>query len=228
MPALRGGQRHRAPADAGAEPGAVALPFYGYDPRAVITAGMAPPKRFDILHVGHNWWRWRELSTELLPAIARARGARLHRLVVERRPAVHAPPPAGLPRGARTRAPSANPGPAGRALHERHAGDERGADQHHDPAAPVPPSVMFTSKYFEIFTADNCSYCSIPSRGERPGRARARPRRRDREEAARRDLPARPLPGDRRGGSRAPHPEPLVRAARGAPRDHPAMSAPCA
>jgi hypothetical protein len=56
------------------EPGAVALPFYGYDPGAVIRAETAPPKRFDILHVGHNWWRWRELSSELLPAIARARG----------------------------------------------------------------------------------------------------------------------------------------------------------
>src|SRR5262249_16762892 len=28
-----------------------------------------PSKRFDIIHVGHNWWRWREMNDVLLPAI---------------------------------------------------------------------------------------------------------------------------------------------------------------
>src|SRR5262249_29401172 len=45
------------------------LPFYGYDPAARITPEAAPPKRFDLLCVGHNWWRWRQISTALLPAI---------------------------------------------------------------------------------------------------------------------------------------------------------------
>jgi hypothetical protein len=46
------------------------LHFYGYDP-ALRVGGR--PKRFDIVHVGHNWWRWREISTRLLPAIERIR-----------------------------------------------------------------------------------------------------------------------------------------------------------
>jgi hypothetical protein len=46
--------------------GAEAFPFYGYDPGR----GRPPSrgKEFDILHVGHNWWRWRDVSTVLLPA----------------------------------------------------------------------------------------------------------------------------------------------------------------
>src|SRR5262249_37946257 len=53
-------------------PGSTALPFYGYDPAA--QAGNGPVgKRFDIIHVGHNWWRWREVSAHLLPAIERIR-----------------------------------------------------------------------------------------------------------------------------------------------------------
>jgi len=55
------------------EPGVIALPFYGYHPAAPAGGGAPPPKRFDILHVGHNWWRWREVSGALLPAIERIR-----------------------------------------------------------------------------------------------------------------------------------------------------------
>jgi hypothetical protein len=49
------------------------LIFYGYDPALEIDAAQAPPKRYDILHVGHNWWRWREVSEQLLPAFAQIR-----------------------------------------------------------------------------------------------------------------------------------------------------------
>jgi hypothetical protein len=61
------------------EPAVDPLPFYGYD------AGNARecnaehadrgrrPKRWDVLHVGHNWWRWREVSQLLLPALEQAR-----------------------------------------------------------------------------------------------------------------------------------------------------------
>ena len=33
----------------------------------------APPKQYDILHVGHNWWRWKEVHEDLLPAFERIR-----------------------------------------------------------------------------------------------------------------------------------------------------------
>lgn len=45
------------------------LPFYGYNPALELDPAKAPPKRYDILHVGHNWWRWKQVSEELLPAI---------------------------------------------------------------------------------------------------------------------------------------------------------------
>jgi hypothetical protein len=50
-----------------------ALPFFGYDPELEVSACTAPPKTYDILHVGHNWWRWRQVASELLPAIAQIR-----------------------------------------------------------------------------------------------------------------------------------------------------------
>ena len=34
----------------------------------------APHRRFDILHLRHNWWRWREMSQSMLPATERVRG----------------------------------------------------------------------------------------------------------------------------------------------------------
>jgi len=55
------------------EANVISLPFYGYDPTLQVSADGSPPKRFDIMHVGHNWWRWREMSTCLLPAIERIR-----------------------------------------------------------------------------------------------------------------------------------------------------------
>jgi hypothetical protein len=47
------------------------LPFYGFDPEALKRPNEAIVKRYDVLHVAHNWWRWREVSTRLLPALER-------------------------------------------------------------------------------------------------------------------------------------------------------------
>ena len=56
-----------------AEPNVRAMLFYGYDPALEVDPKLAPPKRYDILHVGHNWWRWREIERELLPAFEQVR-----------------------------------------------------------------------------------------------------------------------------------------------------------
>ena len=48
------------------------LLFYGYDAPVCNRRGDA--KRVDIMHLGHNWWRWREVNERLLPAIERVRG----------------------------------------------------------------------------------------------------------------------------------------------------------
>src|SRR5207245_1589118 len=50
--------------------GVRAVPFYGYD---LTRRARASSKRLDIVHVGHNWWRGREVSSCLLPAIERIR-----------------------------------------------------------------------------------------------------------------------------------------------------------
>ncbi len=44
---------------AGAEPGGVgrSLTFYGYDPALETDPAEAPEKIFDVVYVGHNWWR---------------------------------------------------------------------------------------------------------------------------------------------------------------------------
>ncbi len=47
--------------------------FYGYDPALELAPADAPTKHYDILHVGHNWWRWREVEKELLPAFEQIR-----------------------------------------------------------------------------------------------------------------------------------------------------------
>lgn len=52
---------------------AAALPFYAFDPGQVIAPTSAPPKRYDVLHVGHNWWRWQEMAGEILPGLERVR-----------------------------------------------------------------------------------------------------------------------------------------------------------
>lgn len=50
-----------------------AMIFYGYDPALQIDPRTAPEKQYDILHVGHNWWRWREVARDLLPAFEQIR-----------------------------------------------------------------------------------------------------------------------------------------------------------
>jgi hypothetical protein len=55
------------------EPGVRQLLFYGYDPAQQVSPGRSPAKAYDILCVGHNWWRWRQISGQLLPAIERVR-----------------------------------------------------------------------------------------------------------------------------------------------------------
>jgi len=51
-----------------------AMTFYGYNPALQIDPAAAPSKQYDILHVGHNWWRWKQVSSELLPAFEQIRG----------------------------------------------------------------------------------------------------------------------------------------------------------
>jgi hypothetical protein len=53
-----------------AEPRVRMMPFYGYNAALEVDPAAAPAKLYDILHVGHNWWRWREVSADLLPAFA--------------------------------------------------------------------------------------------------------------------------------------------------------------
>ena len=50
-----------------------ALPFFGFSPEEAIDPASVPPKKYDILHVGHNWYRWKEVSGELLPAFEQIR-----------------------------------------------------------------------------------------------------------------------------------------------------------
>jgi hypothetical protein len=50
-----------------------AMAMYGYNPALQIDPSVAPPKQYDILHVGHNWWRWKEVANELLPAFEQIR-----------------------------------------------------------------------------------------------------------------------------------------------------------
>jgi Glycosyl transferases group 1 len=56
------------------QPGVRKVLFYGYDPAEQVSEASSPAKEYDILCVGHNWWRWRQISRELLPAIERVRG----------------------------------------------------------------------------------------------------------------------------------------------------------
>src|SRR5207245_1510567 len=62
------------PTFASRELGVHSLPFYGYDARPPRVCGERQAvKRWDVLHVGHNWWRWREVSNLLLPALEQVR-----------------------------------------------------------------------------------------------------------------------------------------------------------
>jgi hypothetical protein len=49
------------------------LPFFGFNPALVTPAAACPPKTYDILYVGHNWWRWKEVAGDLLPAFEQIR-----------------------------------------------------------------------------------------------------------------------------------------------------------
>jgi hypothetical protein len=55
------------------EPGVRKVLFYGYDPTQQMRPEASPAKIYDIVSVGHNWWRWRQVSRELLPEIERVR-----------------------------------------------------------------------------------------------------------------------------------------------------------
>ncbi|MCE9533148.1 MAG: hypothetical protein K8T89_18775 [Planctomycetes bacterium] len=59
-----------APSD---DPRVTTLPFFGFNPELVVEPSSAPVKRYDVLHVGHNWWRWKDVVGEILPALERIR-----------------------------------------------------------------------------------------------------------------------------------------------------------
>jgi hypothetical protein len=59
-----------APSD---DPRVTTLPFFGFNPSLVMDPASAPPKQYDVLHVGHNWWRWKQVAEELLPAFKQIR-----------------------------------------------------------------------------------------------------------------------------------------------------------
>jgi hypothetical protein len=63
-------QSTMVPAD---DPRVTRLAFFGFDPTHVVRPCQAPAKEYDILYVGHNWWRWKEVEQELLPAFGRIR-----------------------------------------------------------------------------------------------------------------------------------------------------------
>jgi hypothetical protein len=56
-----------------ADPREVPLTFYGYDPALETDPTTAPEKIYDILHVGHNWWRGHDIEKVLLPVVAKNR-----------------------------------------------------------------------------------------------------------------------------------------------------------
>jgi len=58
---------------ASCDPRVTTLPFFGFDPSLVLPPEASPPKAYDILHVGHNWWRWKEVSEEIIPAFEKIR-----------------------------------------------------------------------------------------------------------------------------------------------------------
>ncbi len=49
------------------------LPFYGYHASSEMALNSVPEKKYSVMHVGHNWWRWKEVSSALLPAFDRVR-----------------------------------------------------------------------------------------------------------------------------------------------------------
>jgi hypothetical protein len=55
------------------DPRVTTLPMFGFNPTLIVPPGSDPPKQYDVLHVGHNWWRWKDVAEELLPALDRIR-----------------------------------------------------------------------------------------------------------------------------------------------------------
>jgi hypothetical protein len=51
----------------------IPLPFYGYDRASQMPSNGRSCKRVDIMHVGHNWWRWHQVQSALLPALQQIR-----------------------------------------------------------------------------------------------------------------------------------------------------------
>lgn len=49
------------------------LLFYGYAPEAEDRRETQQSKALDVVHVCHNWWRWRELESRFFPVIRRIR-----------------------------------------------------------------------------------------------------------------------------------------------------------
>jgi len=49
------------------------LLFYGYTPEEEASAEDPRAKAIDVVHVSHNWWRWKELEEHFFPAVARVR-----------------------------------------------------------------------------------------------------------------------------------------------------------
>src|SRR5262249_51120886 len=58
-----------APSDSRVKP----LLFYGYSPEVEVPASNGEAKTFDVVHVCHNWWRWKQLEEQLFPAVGRIR-----------------------------------------------------------------------------------------------------------------------------------------------------------
>jgi hypothetical protein len=50
------------------------LAFYGHPEAMEVPRDAAPDKELDVMLVGHNWWRWRDVSTLILPALERLHG----------------------------------------------------------------------------------------------------------------------------------------------------------
>jgi len=142
------------------------LLFYGYDPDSRVRP--APEKQADIVLVAHNWWRWRELSERLLPAIEGIR-SRLDGIRFVGAWWDGAPPWAGYlgleqafsvdpERLRRLRIHVADPVPYTEVIQTMSQGRLNIMTQR-----PLLRALGFvTSKYFEIFCADTVPLVMIP------------------------------------------------------------------
>ena len=216
-----------------------AMTFYGYNPALQLDPSTSPPKQYDILHLGHNWWRWREVSRELLPAIEQIRDAD--------RPASPSSACGGMRRRPRDRQ---------RAPRRRSTSDPEGcaglrietpkAVMYHDVIQTMSTARInimtqrpvlrhlkhLTLKYFEIFCADTIPLLMLDADHAEAvygpaGRELSLPGA-VAEQAARCPAPPRPLPGRRRGRPPASRRALLLRpAGRGAFRRAAELRPPC-